>query len=57
MSNPKILTKGWDPIQPADAGWTYISFAVHTLSAGGTLALPADGEERALVPLSGIAEV
>jgi 5-deoxy-glucuronate isomerase len=57
MSNPKILTKGWDPIQPADAGWTYISFAVHTLLAGGTLALPADGQERALVPLSGIAEV
>jgi 5-deoxy-glucuronate isomerase len=57
MSNPKILAKGWDPIQPADAGWTYISFAVHTLSAGGTLALPADEQERALVPLSGIAEV
>jgi 5-deoxy-glucuronate isomerase len=57
MSNPKISTKGWDPIQSADAGWTYISFAVHTLSAGGTLALPADGQERALVPLSGIAEV
>ena len=57
MSNPKILAKGWDPIQPADAGWTFISFAVHTLVAGGTLALPADGQERALVPLSGIAEV
>jgi 5-deoxy-glucuronate isomerase len=57
MSKPKILAKGWDPVQPADAGWTYISFAVHTLKAGGALAMPADGQERALVPLSGIAEV
>jgi 5-deoxy-glucuronate isomerase len=57
MSKPKILAKGWDPVQPADAGWTYISFAVHSLKAGGALAMPADGQERALVPLSGIAEV
>lgn len=57
MTEPKILANGWQPITPADAGWTYVSFAVHTLSAGDTLTLPADGQERALVPLSGTAEV
>lgn len=56
MSTPQILAKGWDQIEPADAGWTYISFSVRTLGAGETLKLPANGAERALVPLSGIAE-
>ncbi|WP_426565021.1 5-deoxy-glucuronate isomerase [Angustibacter sp. McL0619] len=57
MSEPKILTRGWDPITPADAGWTFVSFAVHTLAAGQSLDLPADGQERALVPLAGTASV
>src|SRR5689334_19811214 len=57
MADPKILPRGWDPISPADAGWTFISFGVHTLAAGQSLALPPDGQERALVPLSGTASV
>lgn len=57
MSAPKILTAGWDAVTPADAGWTYISFAVRTVAAGESFTLPVDGQERALVPLSGTAEV
>src|ERR671920_2036081 len=30
MSTPAILGKGWSRIEPADAGWTFISFAVHS---------------------------
>ena len=56
MSTPQILAKGWEQIEPADAGWTYVSFAVRTLAAGETLELPANGQERAFVPLSGVAE-
>lgn len=57
MSEPQILTSGWDAITPADAGWTYVSFGVHTVPAGDSLTLPVDGQERALVPLSGRVEV
>lgn len=57
MSEPKILTAGWDAVTPADAGWTYISFAVQTVAAGESFTLPIDGQERALVPLKGSAEV
>lgn len=57
MSNPQILANGWGSITPADAGWTFISFAVRTLSAGETLTLDADNQEHALVPLSGTAAV
>lgn len=57
MTEPKILANGWESITPADAGWTYVSFAVHTLAAGDSLTLPSDGQERALVPLSGTADV
>lgn len=57
MGDPRVLARGWDPISPADAGWTYISFGVHTVSAGQSLALPSDGQERALVPMSGTASV
>ena len=57
MTEPKILANGWESITPADAGWTYVSFAVHALAAGDSLSLPSDGQERALVPLSGIAGV
>jgi len=55
MSTPQILSAGWDPVVPADAGWTYVSFGVHTLQAGQTLTLPSSGQERALVPLAGTA--
>jgi 5-deoxy-glucuronate isomerase len=56
MSTPQILGKGWERIEPADAGWTYISFAVHALAPGESVTLPANGQERALVPLSGTVE-
>lgn len=55
MTTPQILADGWEQIGPADAGWTYISFAVRSLAAGESFALPADQHERALVPLSGTA--
>ena len=57
MSSPKILASGWGAITPADAGWTYISFAVHTVAAGETIPIPNDHQEHALVPLSGTASV
>ena len=57
MTEPTILANGWESITPADAGWTYVSFAVRSLSAGDSISLPIDGQERALVPLSGAAEV
>ena len=57
MSEPKILAAGWDAVTPAEAGWTYISFAVQMVAAGESFTLPVDGQERALVPLSGTAEV
>jgi 5-deoxy-glucuronate isomerase len=57
MGTPQILASGWDPVSPVDAGWTYISFGVHRLRQGQALDLPADGQERALVPLSGTASV
>lgn len=54
MSTPQILRSGdWKQVSPHDAGWTYVSFDVQTLSAGSTVSLPADEQERALVPLSG----
>jgi 5-deoxy-glucuronate isomerase len=56
MSTPQILDKGWNSVDPSDAGWTYVSFAVQTLTAGGSLTLPANGQERAFVPLSGTAD-
>lgn len=55
MGEPQILAKGWDPISPAEAGWTYISFGVHTVPAGESLQLPVDDHERALIPLAGSA--
>ena len=55
MSGPQILKKGWSSIEPADAGWTYVSFGVQALSAGKSVTLVADGQERAFVPLSGTA--
>ena len=57
MSDPKILANGWGSVTPSDAGWTYISFAVQTIAAGESFSLPVDGQERALIPLSGSAEV
>jgi 5-deoxy-glucuronate isomerase len=57
MSSPRILARGWGAITPADAGWTYISFAVQTVAAGKTITIPNDHQEHALVPLSGTASV
>lgn len=57
MSSPKILANGWSAITPADAGWTYISFAVQTVAAGETITIPNDHQEHALIPLSGTASV
>jgi 5-deoxy-glucuronate isomerase len=56
-SRPQILSRGWKRVEPADAGWTYISFDVLTLAAEQTVVLPADERERALVPLSGTATI
>ena len=56
MSSPQILTHGqWERVEPEDAGWTYVSFEVRRLAAGESFSLPADGRERAFVPLSGTA--
>lgn len=57
MSSPQILANGWDSITPAEAGWTYVSFAVRTVAAGESVTIPGAGQEHALVPLSGTAEV
>ena len=56
MSTPQILTKGWNRIEPAEAGWTYVSFTVQAMAPGETMTLPANGQERAFVPLSGTLE-
>ena len=56
MSEPQILPRGWNRVDPSVAGWTYVSFAVEKLSAGESLSFPADGQERAFVPLSGTIE-
>ena len=53
MTSPQILKNGWTSIQPADAGWTYVSFAVHTVKAGESVTIAADDQERAYVPLAG----
>ena len=54
MAQPQIFRAGqWETITPEIAGWRFVSFSVKTLAPGETLALPADGEEHALVPLSG----
>ncbi|WP_165556080.1 5-deoxy-glucuronate isomerase [Kribbella pittospori] len=55
MSKPQILTRGWSRIEPSDADWEYISFAVHELGSGQTLTLAAGPQERALIPLGGTA--
>jgi 5-deoxy-glucuronate isomerase len=53
MTSPQVRKKGWSRIEPADAGWTYISFEVQEMSAGEVYRLPATDHERALVPLAG----
>jgi 5-deoxy-glucuronate isomerase len=40
-------------VTAADAGWSYVTFGVHSLGDGEGLPIPSDGAERALVPLSG----
>lgn len=57
MSNPQILRNGWGSITPAEAGWTYISFAVHVVPAGQTVTIASDEQEHAVVPFSGRATV
>jgi 5-deoxy-glucuronate isomerase len=54
MNTPQVLRNGgWKHVTPRDAGWTFVSFSVEVLPAGAVLELPADNQERALVPLSG----
>ena len=52
-SSPQVLAAGWNRVDPEQAGWTYVSFEVRTLAKGGSVTLAANGQERALVPLSG----
>ena len=53
MTSPQVLKTGWTSIEPADAGWTYVSFAVHGLRVGESVTIAADDHERAYVPLTG----
>lgn len=53
MTQPQILARSeWTKITPELAGWEYVSFEVVTFS-GQSIEIPADADERALVPLSG----
>jgi 5-deoxy-glucuronate isomerase len=52
-SSPQVLSAGWKQVDPDVAGWTYVGFQVLTLTAGSSVTLPSDGQERAFVPLSG----
>lgn len=52
--DPTIHRHGsWSTVTPAQAGWTYVSFGVRRLVAGDSFDLPADDQEKALVPLGG----
>jgi 5-deoxy-glucuronate isomerase len=42
---------------PTDAGWSYVSFAVHRLAPGGAVLRPADGDEVLVLVLEGRASV
>ena len=44
-------------VTPETANWTYLSFSVHELSADTPFAESVDGQETAIVPLSGSGEV
>jgi 5-deoxy-glucuronate isomerase len=44
-------------VTPQSAGWQYLSFAVHRLSAGETFSAESRGLELALVPLEGAATI
>jgi 5-deoxy-glucuronate isomerase len=58
MAEPQVLERGeWDLVTPEIAGWHYLSFQVVRFADGQVLSLPADGNERALVNLSGDFEV
>src|SRR4051794_35364005 len=52
-SSPQVLPAGWSRVDPAVAGWTYVSFEVLQLPAGTPMTLAADDQERAFVPLAG----
>src|SRR5690242_4982944 len=43
-------------VTPQSAGWQYITFSIYHLREGQTLSGAANGEESALVVLSGIGE-
>lgn len=56
MSQPRIFRAGeWDRITPGDAGWSFVGFEVLTFAGGESVQIPADGLERAFVPLAGTA--
>jgi 5-deoxy-glucuronate isomerase len=44
-------------VTPANAGWTYVGFAVHELASGAVLSRPTAAEEVCLVLLSGRARI
>jgi 5-deoxy-glucuronate isomerase len=43
----------WDAVDPTSASWRYLSFRVERLSDGEQVSRATDGEEVALVPLTG----
>ncbi len=56
LSGPQRPTAGPGPIlqvTPQSAGWQYLSFAVHELDASTGFTDAPDGQETAIVPLSG----
>jgi 5-deoxy-glucuronate isomerase len=60
ISGPQRPTSGPGPIlkvTPASAGWQYLSFAVHELDSSTGFSDTPDGQETAIVPLSGAGKV
>lgn len=58
MKASLVVKPGADPsvpvrVTPGEAGWTYVSFSVHRLAAGQSLAGETGGEEIGLVLLGG----
>jgi 5-deoxy-glucuronate isomerase len=50
---PAVAGASHTHVTPADAGWERVSFRLDLLDAGGSVDRVADGEEIALVPISG----
>jgi len=62
MTNPHLVPAQLDQqtkisVTPASAGWTYLSFAVQNLGAGGRHETRLDDQELAIVPLRGTGTV